>query len=71
MSRKEGYTTGKTRGMKKVPVEDELFKLVSHDAIETERTITQVVFLILCQHYKRDPSDPSRSLADVKLKAAS
>ena len=71
MSRKQGYTTGKTRGYKKVPLDDELFKLVSHESVETDQTITQVVYLILCEHFGRDPSDPTKPCPKVKLKAAS
>lgn len=71
MSRKDGYTAGKTKLMKKVTLPEEILKLIAHDAVEQDKTIAEIVYLICCDHYERDPGDPSQPRSSVKLRNAS
>jgi len=71
MTRTRGYTAGKTRDFKKVPLPDEILKWITLDAVEQDKTIAEIVFLVFCGHYKLDPNDPTKRRSPVKLKAVS
>lgn len=71
MSNEQGYTHGQTKAYKKLVAHPEIVKLITHEAIDTERTMAEVTHVIFCAYFNRDPGDPTKAANPVKLKAAS